>query len=384
MEDQTNTIEQEVVEQPQVVESTAPEQPTEQVTQEAPQEAPFKIYDSFEEMKAAQQQPQTQAEPQSDSSQFSEPQHSMEQTQEASTQPEPRAEQYNQNDVDQAVTQYLSERLGRDIDSLDQLSEQPSAKLDERVAAIAQFVNETGRRPEDWFTYQSFNTSEMDDLTAIRVQLATEHSNLTAPELGMLISNKYKLNPDVHTEEEITYSKLQLKMDATKAKESIETMRQAYKAPEQQKANDAGFDSVIDEQWVEAMAKDVTGMQGLEFDLGGDKSFLFNINEDYKRQLIEKNVKLEEFFDPYVNEEGQWNFDLLSSHRTVIDNIDSIVKTAYQHGMSDGQRNVVSRASNVQAAAPQEQTQPQGNDLGRQLQSIYQKINPKTTISFNA
>ena len=132
------------------------------------------------------------------------------------------------------------------------------------------------------------------------------------------------------------------------------------------------------------MAKDVTGMEGLEFDLGGEKTFLFNINDDYKRQLIEKNVKLEEFFDPYVNEEGQWNFDLLSSHRTVIDNIDQIVKTAYQHGMSDGQRNVVSRASNVQAAAPQEQTQPQGNNLGSQLQSIYKKINPKTTISFNA
>ena len=380
MEDQTNTIEQEVVEQPQVVESTAPEQSTEQVTQEAP----FKIYDSFEDLQSAQEQPQTQAEPQPEAPQFSEPQSSMEQTQEAVTQPEPRTEQYNQQDVDQAVTQYLSERLGREIDSLDQLTQQQSPQLDERVAAIAQFVEETGRRPEDWFTYQSFNTSEMDDMTAIRVQLATEHSNLTAPELNMLITNKYKLNPDVNTEEEIAYSKLQLKMDATKAKESIETMRQTYKAPEQQEANEAGFDSIIDEDWVEAMTKDVHGIEALEFDLGGDKAFKFNINDEYKRELIEKNVKLEEFFDPYVNEEGQWNFDLLSSHRTVIDNIDSIVKTAYQQGMSDGQLNVVSRASNVQAAAPQEQTQPQGNDLGKQLQSIYSKINPRTTISFNA
>ena len=84
-----------------------------------------------------------------------------------------------------------------------------------------------------------------------------------------------------------------------------------------------------------------------------------------------------------MNEQGQWNFDLLSSHRAVIDNIDSIVKTAYQQGMSDGQRNVVSRASNVQAAAPQEQTQQQGNDVGTQLKNIYAKINPKTTF-FNA
>lgn len=378
MEDQTNTIEQEVVEQPQVVEQ-APEQPAEQA---APQEAPFKIYDSFEEMTTAQQSTvsQSQAEPQP---QYSEPQHSMEQSQGATTQPEPRAEQYNQQDVDLAVTQYLSERLGREISSLDQLTEQQSAKLDERVAAIAQFVEETGRSPQDWFTYQSFNTSEMDDMTAVRVQLATDHPNLTANELNMLISNKYKFNPDVHTEEEIAYSQLQLKMDATKAKESIERMRESYKAPERQEANETGFDSVIDEQWVEAMVKDVNGIEALEFDLGNERTFNFNITDEYKRQLIEKNVKLEEYFDPYVNEQGQWNFDLLSSHRAVIDNIDSIVKTAYQQGMSDGQRNVVSRASNVQAAAPQEQTQPQGNDLGKQLRNIYSKISPKTTF-FNA
>lgn len=381
MEDQTNTIEQEVVEQPQVVEQ-APEQPAEQA---APQEAPFKIYDSFEEMQTAQQtaEPQPQAEPQQNVPQYSEPQHSMEQTQGATTQPEPRAEQYNQQDVDLAVAQYLSERLGREISSLDQLTEQQSTQLDERVAAIAQFVEETGRNPQDWFTYQSFNTSEMDDMTAVRVQLATDHPNLTASELNMLISNKYKFNPDVHTEEEIAYSQLQLKMDATKAKESIEKMRESYKAPERQEANEAGFDSVIDEQWVEAMVKDVNGIEALEFDLGNERTFNFNITDEYKRQLIEKNVKLEEYFDPYVNEQGQWNFDLLSSHRAVIDNIDSIVKTAYQQGMSDGQRNVVSRASNVQAAAPQEQTQQQGNDVGTQLKNIYAKISPKTTF-FNA
>lgn len=382
MEDQSNTIEQEVVEQPQTVEQ-APEQPAEQVTQEAPQKPPFQIYDSFEEMQAAQQpaEPQTQPEPQPEQPQYSEPQHSME-TQEAPTQPEPRGN-YSQQDVDQAVSEYLSERLGMEISDLDALSAQQPTQMDERVAAIAQFVEETGRNPQDWFTYQSMDTSNMDDMTAVRVQLATDNPNLTAGELGMLISNKYKMNPDVHTEDEIAYSKLQLKMDANKAKESIEQMRETYKAPEQQEATEQGFDSIIDQEWVDNMVRDVNGISGLEFDLGNDRAFTFNITPDYKRQLIEKNTRLDEFFDPYVNEQGDWNYDLLSSHRAVIDNIDSIVKTAYQQGMSDGQRNVVSRASNVQAAAPMEQNTQQGNDIGTQLKNIYAKISPKTTF-FNA
>lgn len=382
MEDQTNTIEQEVVEQPQTVEQ-APEQPTEQVSQEAPQQPPFQIYDSFEEMQTAQQpaEPQTQPEPQPEQPQYSEPQHSME-NQEAPTQPEPRGN-YSQQDIDQAVSEYLSERLGMEISDLEALSAPQTTEMDERVAAIAQFVQETGRNPQDWFTYQSLNTSEMDDMTAVRVQLATDNPSLTANELGMLISNKYKMNPDVHTEDEIAYSKLQLKMDAARAKESIEQMRETYKAPEQQEATEQGFDSIIDQEWVNNMVRDVNGISGIEFDLGNGKEFTFNITPDYKRELIEKNTRLDEFFDPYVNEEGNWNYDLLSSHRAVIDNIDSIVKTAYQQGMSDGQRNVVSRASNVQAAAPMEQNTQQGNDLGTQLKNIYAKINPKTTF-FNA
>lgn len=378
MEDQTNTIEQEVVEQPQTA-----EQAPEQVTQEAPQEAPFAVYDSFEEMKSAQQapEPQTQTEPQQGEPQLSQPQHSME-SQEAPTQPEPRVD-YNQQDVDQAVSQYLSERLGREISDLDSLATQQPNQLDERVAAIAQFVEETGRNPQDWFTYQSLNTSEMDDVTAVRVQLATDNPSLTAGELSMLMSNKYKMNPDVHTEDEVAYSKLQLKMDANQAKSSIEKMRESYKAPEQQEATEQGFDSIIDQEWVDNMVRDVSGINGLEFDLGNDREFTFNITPEYKRELIEKNTRLDEFFDPYVNEEGKWNIDLLSSHRAVIDNIDGIVKTAYQQGMSDGQRNVVSRASNVQAAAPTEQNNQQGNDIGNQLKNIYAKINPKTTF-FNA
>ena len=378
MEDQTNTIEQEVVEQPQTA-----EQAPEQVTQEAPQEAPFAVYDSFEEMKSAQQapEPQTQTEPQQGEPQLSQPQHSME-SQEAPTQPEPRGD-YNQQDVDQAVSQYLSERLGREISDLDSLATQQPNQLDERVAAIAQFVEETGRNPQDWFTYQSLNTSEMDDVTAVRVQLATDNPSLTAGELSMLMSNKYKMNPDVHTEDEVAYSKLQLKMDANQAKSSIEKMRESYKAPEQQEATEQGFDSIIDQEWVDNMVRDVSGINGLEFDLGNDREFTFNITPEYKRELIEKNTRLDEFFDPYVNEEGKWNIDLLSSHRAVIDNIDGIVKTAYQQGMSDGQRNVVSRASNVQAAAPTEQNNQQGNDIGNQLKNIYAKINPKTTF-FNA
>ena len=75
--------------------------------------------------------------------------------------------------------------------------------MDERLQVIADFVQETGRSPQDWFTYQSLNPSEMDDVTAVRVQMASEYPNLAPDELNMLIQSKYKTDPDLHTEEEM-------------------------------------------------------------------------------------------------------------------------------------------------------------------------------------
>lgn len=376
MEEQ-NTIEQEVVEQPQAVEETQPqEQPVEApVEQTEPTPAPFKLYDSAEEMLASQQ-PQPQAEPTPEPS--FEPEPSVD-AQAAPTQPEPRAPQYSNEEVDAAITQYLSERLGRAISSFDDLVA-PEVQIDERVQAISKFVSETGRSPQDWFTYQSFDTSNMDDVTAVRVKMATDHPNLTAQEINLLLSKKYSMDPESNTEEEIQLANLQLKMDGAEAKKSIEIMRESYKAPELQEQPE--IEDWIDEEWINNMVRETSSLRALEFDLAGDKTFNFALSDDYKKDLISRNTRLDEFFDPYVDANGKWDYDLLSSHRAVIDNIDSIVKSAYQQGMSDGQRNVVNRAANVQAVAPQEQTVSGEPERVKALRNIMNEN--KTLMTFNA
>ena len=96
-----------------------------------------------------------------------------------------------QPEVD-TVLEYMSERLGRDIiDFNDLVTPQEQKPLDERVAAIAEFVEKTGRNPEDWFRYQSLNPSDMDDLTAVRVDMASKYPNLSTQEVNLLIKNNY-------------------------------------------------------------------------------------------------------------------------------------------------------------------------------------------------
>ena len=98
----------------------------------------------------------------------------------------------------------LAKGLGETSASFDDLTtqQQEQRELDERIAAIAEFVENTGRDPRDWFVYQSMNPSEMDDLTAIQVQMASDYPNLSQEEVSTLISSKYKLDPDLYSEDE--------------------------------------------------------------------------------------------------------------------------------------------------------------------------------------
>lgn len=298
----------------------------------------------------------------------------------APAEPQQQETQISDSDVDRMVLEYMGEKLGREITSFDDLTpkEVQQKNLDERVEAIARFVEDTGRNPEDWFAYQRLDPTEMDDLSAVRVDLASKYSSLSPDEVNTLMQGKYKTNPDLYSEEEVKMAQLQLKIDAQAARESINGMRDSYKTPVQQQRSEADDDPIITDEWISNMSKEVDALTGLEFDLGSGKTFTFGLDDKYKSTLKEKNSKLDEYFDPYVRDDGSWDYDTLSSHRTVLDNIDQIVSSVYRQGLSDGQRGVVTKAANVSAKSPVQSQAPNSNPLTEQLRNIIGNGNKMT------
>ena len=338
----------------------------------------FQVFDNVEDLSASmatEQEPQVEttepvaepvAEPAPEPAVEAQPQESLYVDPEAA--PTEETQEYTDSDYEEAVLSYMSERLGREFSSFDDFSTPQQKALDERIESIARFVEETGRSPQDWFAYQSLNPSEMDDVTAIRVSMASEYPSLSAEELNVLVNSKYKLDPDLNSEEEVRLAQVQLKVDAQNAKQKIEELRSQYQAPEVKQSENA--EPIVDEAWVSQMSREVDQMTGLEFDLGNDKSFTFGLDDAYKSQLKQKNARLDEYFDPYVNDDGNWDYDKLSAHRAVVDNIDAIVASAYKQGLGDGQRTLVDRAANVQSQTPTETGANQSNPLTDQLKQI--------------
>ncbi len=348
----------------------------------------FEVFDSAEAMMEsndpqAEQQVEQQAD-QVDQSQSEQPQVESAPSAEPQAQPSEQGTMSSQNeqtlgdeDLDAMTLKYLSEKLGTQFESFDQITaQQQTSALDERVEAISRFVQETGRSPQDWFAYQSLNPQEMDDTTAVRVKLATEHPNLSSGEVDLLMKSKYNVDDALASEEEVNVAKLQLKIDAEGARQAIDGIRQQYLAPTSNE--DPVLESFIDDQWIDTMSKEVDALQGLEFDVADGKTFTFSLDDNYRGQLKDKQANLDSFFDRFVQDDGNWDFDGLSSMFAVRDNIDKIVSSAYRQGMSDGQRNVVSQAANISTESPQATGTEQNNPLSDQVRQLMRGSNGLT------
>lgn len=273
----------------------------------------------------------------------------------------------------QFISSYLSENLGVDIDPIINGGNSNTAEIDERLLPILEFVRDTGRSPEDWFRYQMLNPSEMDDLSLVQMQMSLEHPELTQEEIGVLIDSKYKVSENQFLDEkERKMADLQLKIDANKARQQVNGLRENYLSVVEtaRQVDNAPIESFVDDEWMQGMVNDVEQLEGIDFSLPGDKTFTFGLNNEYKQHLVSKNAELDSFFDQYVDNSGNWNHELFNMHRTVVDNIDEIVKAVYNQGMSDGQRRVVQNAANVQSVAPGIPGVNTSSSLSQQIESI--------------
>jgi len=242
------------------------------------------------------------------------------------------------------------------------------AQLDPRIQVIADFVAKTGRSPEDWFRYQALDPSEMDDLTAVRINIASEYPNLSSEEVNLLLSSKYRLDDSIYSEDDIRLGTLQLKLDATKARTQMEQLREQFQMPEfegQQSAE--SFENPFDEGWLRGMHQSLGELGQISFDLPNGKEFNFGVPESYRNELFQENVQMEKFFDKYMDDQGNWDHDLWNMHRTVTDNLPNILQSIYQQGLSDGQRAIVERAANVDASSPVAPVQNQKSALAEQI-----------------
>ena len=213
---------------------------------------------------------------------------------------------------DEEIIKAVSEMVGIDgtfskeelIELLTSSGDEVQQELDPTVKAIADFISSTGKTADDWFMYQSFNPSEMDDLSAVKTQFLIDLPNLTEKEVEVLINSKYRLDEDKYDENDVLYSKVQLKVDAEKARKEINSLRDSYAAPVASETQEEEFQPLFDNEWMNAMYNEVDAIEGLEFEVAKDK--LEEVSAVIKK-IMEEAVTLSVPLEVNVDSGDNWD-----------------------------------------------------------------------------
>jgi|TARA_B110000908_G_scaffold42897_1_gene52201 hypothetical protein len=265
---------------------------------------------------------------------------------------------------DEIVLNYLSEKLGRDIDSFDDFNS-TSAETEsndfasEQLQVINEYVKNTGRTVQDYLNTQTVDLSNVSDDAVIKEYLQLENPNLTEAELNDYISATYKTDAEEYSSRDTNAGKVQLTKDARAARDYFNQVKEDYAMPTQ--VEDSGMSDADRGEWLSTMENEVNDLEGLSFSMNDQgEEFTYNLDDDARQEIKSYNSDLENFFDKYVNEGGDWNFDALNTDMYILNNIDKIVRGVANQYRSKGTENVINEIKNPsfaqdRQAAPQKQ-----------------------------
>lgn len=251
---------------------------------------------------------------------------------------------------DEVVLQYLSEKLGRDLKSFDDLnttSEQTESNdfASEQLQVINEYVKNTGRTVQDYLNTQTVDLSNVSDDAVMKEYLKLENPSLTEAELNDYIAATYKTDSEEYSSRETNAGKVQLTKDAKTARDYFNQVKEDYAMPTQ--ADDSGISEAERGEWLSQMEGEVNDLEGLSFSMNDQgEEFVYNLDDEARQEIKGYNSNLENFFDKYVNESGDWNFDALNTDMYILNNIDKIVRGVANQYRSKGTESVINEIKN--------------------------------------
>ncbi len=265
---------------------------------------------------------------------------------------------------DEVVLQYLSEKLGRDISSFDDFDNdeyqtESNDFASEQLKVINEYVRNTGRSVQDYLNTQTVDLSNVSDDAVLKEYLRLDNPNLTEAELNDYMATTYKTDKQEYNERQMNAGKVQLMKDAREARDYFNEVKEEYAMPTE--LEDSSISPEDRDEWIGTMSAEVDDLDGISFAMNDQgEEFVYQLDDSARNEIKDYNSDLESFFDKYVDEGGDWDFDKLNTDMYILNNIDKIVRGVANQYRSKGTESVINEIKNPSFAqdkqdAPQKQ-----------------------------
>ena len=273
-------------------------------------------------------------------------------TEETTAEEQPQASQpeESQGISDEQIFKHLSEKLGRELTSYDDLnttSEETESNdfASEQLKVINEYVKNTGRTVQDYLNTQSVDLSNVSDDAIMKEYLRVDNPKLTEAELNDYIAATYKTDSKEYSTRDTNAGKVQLTKDAKAARDYFNQIKKDYAMPVE--GNNPETSEAERGEWLSQMEETVNDLEGLSFSMNdkGDE-FVYNLDDNARQEIKGHNSNLENFFDKYIDKGGEWDFDKLNTDMYILNNIDKIVRGVANQYKSKGTESVINEIKN--------------------------------------
>jgi hypothetical protein len=261
----------------------------------------------------------------------------------------------------------ISDRLGRDINSLDDLKEarEESGEMDEEVSAFFKYKKETGRGVKD-FVQLNKDYDTMNPENLIKEYLTATEDGLDDDDINAMMED-YSFDEDLDDEVDIRKIRLAKKKTIAKAKRYFEDAKEKYSVPlesigspsldnseeyAEYKQYTANAKTAQEEQtrrqtWFDEKTNEVFGdeFKGFEFNLN-DRPYVFAPGD--RTELKKQQGSLMNWVNQYVDDKGLVK-DAVGYHRSLAMamNPDKFAKFFYEQGQSEAVDGVMRKTKNI-------------------------------------
>jgi hypothetical protein len=265
------------------------------------------------------------------------------------------------------VRSFLSNRYGREINSLDELNEvrESAPDLPEDVAAYYKYKQETGRGLED-FVKLNRNLDESDGDRLLRDYLLETEDGLDNEDVDILLE-EYTYDEDLDDEGDIKKAKLAKKKAIAKAKRHFEEQKEQYKAPLESRGADSlegseeyqAYKQYVEQaktyqeeqkrrkEWFDEKTNEVFSEQfkGFEFSVD-DKSYVYTPGDRAELKKLQQTP--EAWLNKFLDDSGLVK-DAAGYHKSlaVAMNPEKFARFFYEQGQSSAVDDVMRKTKNI-------------------------------------
>jgi hypothetical protein len=261
---------------------------------------------------------------------------------------------------DQDIFNHLSEKLGKEVKSYDDLSQEGSVnqfETDTELKALVEWKEKTGRPLSDWVNYQK-DYESMSNIEVAREILQHRHSDLTDAEISLDLQ-KYIPDED-DSDSEGAIKSLNLKKFASQGRRELNDLKLEFDSPlpassalTPEQREDLDFASQVksemsqnqktSDQYDLKINDTVKAVKSLPIKLSDSLSVNYNLT-DVDRREVPGFLK---DMPHWNNEDGSRNHDAIVSDATFIKNKDVITKLIYQQGLAAGKEQLMRETNNT-------------------------------------